>query len=46
MKKTNFVKNENEHRQFLMQELQIDAFAELSKFINEKIGKFFKHFSR
>lgn len=39
-------KTESTYRQFLMQELQINAFSELSKFFNEKIEKLFKHFTR
>lgn len=46
MKKCHQVQNDSSHRQFLMQELQINAFNELSKYLNEKIEKLFKIFSR
>jgi len=46
MKKGYSIKNESSQRQFLMQELQINAFSELSNYVNKKLEKLFKLFSR
>lgn len=42
VKKINTTKNELIHRQYLMQELQINTFNELSKTLNQQIKKIFK----